>query len=717
MNRSANQYSLGVLFLILFYAGLVLGATDTGQTERGIGLIQVKIVDDKGQEVGLYGGSYALVIGVSDYNTKGWPKLPGVKKDVELVGAALTQNGFEVTTALDPDNVALDLAFGSFIQKHGGKADNRLLFYFAGHGYTVKPQYGGDPLGYIVPSNAPNPHDDIQGFKRIAMSMQRIEEYALGIDAKHVMFLFDSCFSGSLFSMTRDTPEHISYKTANPVRQFITAGSADEKVPDSSIFRSQFVEALNGEADTNKDGYITGAELGEFLQSKVANYSKGGQHPQYGKIRNPNLDKGDFVFVAGGSVVTDKEALGLAKGKKTGGLKVITRPDKAEVWVDGQAQGKAPVELQDLKPGSVMVKVVLSGYNEREKKVLISKGRVSQLTLLLDKIVTTGSLRVSSEPVGAEWYLDGAYVGVTPDIMPDLALGNHDVSVSLPGYEDYKEQITVTLGVITNVAATLTKKPVVKVVSAIAAQGVGGGSSSGVSGKSYTDPTTGMEFVFVPGGCFQMGDTFGDGERQEKPVHEVCLDGFYLGKYEVTQGQWQKIMGSNPAYFKKGDNFPVDQVSWDDVQGYISKLNTKAGKTFRLPTEAEWEYAARSGGKKEKWAGTSEKNRLGDYAWYDDFLGNWQTHAVGAKAPNGLGLYDMSGNVLEWCADWFDDKYYESSPRQNPTGASSGSFRVNRGMRWIMDDPSLVRSTARTRSTSGLRNKGLGFRLLLPLGQ
>jgi hypothetical protein len=128
------------------------------------------------------------------------------------------------------------------------------------------------------------------------MSMQRIEEYALSIDAKHALFVFDSCFSGSLFSLSRAIPEHISYKTAKPVRQFITSGSADEEVPDTSIFRQQFISALAGEGDLNGDGYMTAAELSDFIFRNVVNYSKGAQHPQYGKIRNPHLDKGDFVF-------------------------------------------------------------------------------------------------------------------------------------------------------------------------------------------------------------------------------------------------------------------------------------------------------------------------------------------------------------------------------------------------------------------------------------
>jgi formylglycine-generating enzyme required for sulfatase activity len=126
------------------------------------------------------------------------------------------------------------------------------------------------------------------------------------------------------------------------------------------------------------------------------------------------------------------------------------------------------------------------------------------------------------------------------------------------------------------------------------------------AGEAFTDLTTGIQMVFVQGGCYQMGDTFGDGESDEKPVHKVCVHDFYMGKYEVTQGQWKAVMGNNPSNFSNcGDNCPVEQVSWADVQQFIQRLNSRSGKNYRLPTEAEWEYAARSGGKSEKWSGTS----------------------------------------------------------------------------------------------------------------
>jgi formylglycine-generating enzyme required for sulfatase activity len=217
-----------------------------------------------------------------------------------------------------------------------------------------------------------------------------------------------------------------------------------------------------------------------------------------------------------------------------------------------------------------------------------------------------------------------------------------------------------------------------------------------------------MEFVLIPGGCYEMGDTFGDGEAHEKPVHKVCVDDFYMAKYEVTQKQWQKVMGSNPSHFKGCEGCPVETVSWDDVQAFISKLNSQTGMRFRLPTEAEWEYAVRSGGKKEKWAGTNSESSLGDYAWYDGNSGQ-RTHPVGQRKPNGWGLYDMSGNVWEWVNDWYDDKYYGKSPEKNPQGPSGGTYRVLRGGAWG-GHQDFARCASRHGHFPDFRNYDNGFR-------
>jgi formylglycine-generating enzyme required for sulfatase activity len=218
------------------------------------------------------------------------------------------------------------------------------------------------------------------------------------------------------------------------------------------------------------------------------------------------------------------------------------------------------------------------------------------------------------------------------------------------------------------------------------------------------------EMVFVKGGCFEMGDTFDEGEDDENPVHEICVDDFYIGKYEVTQTEWSEIM-SIRSDVNESDNYPVENVSWEDVHNYIMKLNTKTGKKYRLPTEAEWEYAARSGGEKERWAGTSDEPGLKDYAWYED-NSDRMAHSVGQKKPNGLGIHDMCGNVWEWVSDNYDGEYYKSSPKDNPNGPLNGFYRVLRGGSWLSTSME-VRTADRGRCIPMDWFQHEGFRLVL----
>ena len=216
--------------------------------------------------------------------------------------------------------------------------------------------------------------------------------------------------------------------------------------------------------------------------------------------------------------------------------------------------------------------------------------------------------------------------------------------------------------------------------------------------------------IKVEGGTFTMGATSEQGSDaydNEKPTHSVTLNSFYLCKYEVTQALWQVVMGKNPSYFK-GKNLPVEQVSWNECQNFISRLNSLTGKNFRLPTEAEWEYAARGGNRSQgyKYCGS---NNPSDVAWYEDNSGS-KTHPVCSKSTNELGLYDMSGNVEEWCSDW--DETYSSSSQTNPYGPSSGVCRVYRGGSWI-GDARYCRSSYRLFSAPDDRFSFLGFRLAL----
>ena len=219
-----------------------------------------------------------------------------------------------------------------------------------------------------------------------------------------------------------------------------------------------------------------------------------------------------------------------------------------------------------------------------------------------------------------------------------------------------------------------------------------------------------FNMVKIKGGTFRMGATSEQSnyDNDEKPVHSVTLSDYYMGETEVTQELWEAVMGSNPSRFMGDNQRPVERVSWDDCQEFIKKLNQLTGKEFRLPTEAEWEYAAR-GGKYSRGYKYSGSNNSDEVAWYGTNSGD-KTHPVATKKANELGLYDMSGNVLEWCNDWYGD--YHSNSQTNPTGPSEGEYRVLRGGSWDYRDR-FVRVSGRGGSTPESRYDNQGLRLAL----
>jgi len=233
----------------------------------------------------------------------------------------------------------------------------------------------------------------------------------------------------------------------------------------------------------------------------------------------------------------------------------------------------------------------------------------------------------------------------------------------------------------------------------------GSATTSSAPSKTFTVSGVNFKMIKVEGGTFQMGSN--DGVPDERPVHGVTLSSYYIGQTEVTQELWQAVMGSNPSASKRLVK-PVEHVSWEECQTFISKLNQLTGQKFRLPTEAEWEYAAR-GGKQSKGYKYSGSNTLADVAWYRDNSSS-KTHPVATKLPNELGLYDMSGNVWEWCQDRKGS--YSSSSQTNPTGPTSGSDRVYRGGSWF-NDARGCRVSCRTSYTPSGKLNNLGFRLAL----
>lgn len=223
------------------------------------------------------------------------------------------------------------------------------------------------------------------------------------------------------------------------------------------------------------------------------------------------------------------------------------------------------------------------------------------------------------------------------------------------------------------------------------------------SSAPAADSPIAIELVAVPNGCFQMGD--------QDVRHEVCLDDFLIGKYPVTQGQWRQVMGNNPSYFSScGDDCPVEKVNWNDTQEFIRRLNALTGRSYRLPTEAEWEYACRSGGKQQQYCGGDDIQPL---AWHE---GNAEgkLHPIGQKLPNALGIHDMSGNVWQWVQDWYGS--YPTDSTRNPQGPPWGHYRICRGGSWQL--PAwYLRSTFRFLQDPGFRTYQLGFRLAAPASE
>jgi uncharacterized caspase-like protein len=254
----------------------------------------VKVVTKHGEKIDLYSDYHALVVGISNYEK--WPKLPNAANDAKEVAEKLRELGFEIKLVLNPTSREMKTALNEMVYEMGKEVNRALLFYYAGHGET-ETLADRTNMGYIIPKDCPRLADNPLGFATHAISMRDIESASLRTRSKHVMMLFDSCFSGALFALVRAVPHDITEKSALPVRQYITAGREDEQVPDKSMFKRCLLIGLDGDADLTGDGYITGSELGMYLSDKVVNYTHRRQHPQYGKINNPDLDRGDFIFL------------------------------------------------------------------------------------------------------------------------------------------------------------------------------------------------------------------------------------------------------------------------------------------------------------------------------------------------------------------------------------------------------------------------------------
>ena len=501
------------------------------------------VTDKSGQTLFSYAHNYALLIGVSDY-TNGWPDLESIPGELQKIRASLEAKGFVVETVMNPAGKALKNAYERFIDAHGFDAGNRLLFFYSGHGHSE----GG--RGYLVPADAPDPRVDLKQFKVRSLAMSTLLAMARRMDARHALFLFDSCFSGTIFK-TRALPKappYIETSLALPVRQFISAGSAGEEVPAKSTFAMMFIDAIEGRGDLNHDGYITGSEVGMYLSQNLPTYEK--QSPQYGKINDYELSRGDFIFFS----------------------------------AQASRAVKAPVDTAESTPPRAM---------------------------------------------------------------------------------------------------------------------------------ETAPPPRSPSMIRIKAGSFTLGSRRGSDDEQPERRVTFARD-FEMDTYETTFAAYDRFCEATGRP-KPDDNGwgrgerPVINVSWEDATAYAAWLSERHGQTYRLPTEAEWEYAARAGSTSDYGFGT-DRSQLGRYGWYRGNASR-KSHPVGTLKANAWGLYDLHGNVAEWCADW-----YNGSHHFMPTDGSAVPFtkqrkKVYRGGSWT-SGPQGLRAPARKSAVITFRSNAVGFRLV-----
>ena len=371
----------------------------------------------------------------------------------------------------------------------------------------------------------------------------------------------------------------------------------------------------------------------------------------------------------------------------------------ADIYVDGNRLGTTRW-TGTLELGEHSVETRQASHHSAYTNVRITPQSAGQTITLNNPLPIYGSLIVDGSPADVAVYVDGKKVGTSPLFVSELLIGTHKIRLEKDGYDQQEKTVQIADNQESMLDFTLTKTVAKAPVVPVAPQ----------DGTVETISVKGVSFnmIKVQGGTFTMGATYeqgSDAESDEKPTHQVTLSEYYIGETEVTQELWKAVMGDNPSTFS-GTNLPVETVNWDDCQVFINKLNYLTGKKFRLPTEAEWEYAARGGqkSKRNKYAGS---NTLSDVAWYSS---SSKTHPVKQKQANELGLYDMSGNVWEWCQDWYGS--YRSNAQTNPTGPSSGSSRVYRGGS-CYDSASSCRVANRYNNSPGNRYNNLGFRVVL----
>jgi len=599
----------------------------------------------------------AVVIGMSDYG--GDKSLDNTLNDANDMATVFTRLGFEVTLLTNNDLRSLRTHLATWYNSIEG--NDMAVFYFAGHGMEVAGE------NYLIPVDAElNSQTDAQ------YNTLNVNQVLGNMDEKRVamkLIILDAC---------RD----------NPFTRSWSRGSEEKGLSQMAAPKGTYITFAASPGLTAQDGKNYGLHNGVFTYFLKQEIVKKGL----------SIDE-IFNNITGDVSALTHEQQTPFKNSSLGNNFYFLPPDD-KLTGDKPAPYNPPTPVPDTRNPSELLQQANTYYNNRE---------YDQAAPLYEQAATAGNMDAQNKL--GNCYYNG--LGVTKDYIQavywykkaadqgsEIAQNNlgvfyengygvtKDTNQALAWYQKAADQGNISAQ---NALDRLQNKPAPPTPTP-------NNSSSPVDTKrNPAEP----EMVFVQGGTFTMGCTPEQGsdcDKNEKPAHQVTLSSFYIGKYEVTQAQWKAVMGKNPSKFI-GDNFPVEQVSWNDVQKFISKLNTQTGKQYRLPTEAEWEFACRGGMQSAhyKYSGSNDVNEV---AWYKENSGK-KTHPVGTKLPNELGIYDMSGNVWEWCQDVYES--YLPSAQHNPSTPELGISMVKRGGSYS-DEVRLVRMSKRD---WGWRGKGL----------
>lgn len=626
---------------------------------------------------------HALIIGIDQYRHH--PQLRTPVKDARDLAALLQDKYFykKENIALLTDNAATKSGIVSKFRDlvlNKVKPGDTLLIYYAGHGWY------DDILktGHWVTVDSTEDSTTFLENNTVYKFIGALDEKK----ARHVLLVSDSCFSGSFAKAHRTIETEIDdryfQKKYNQLsRNLITSGSmepvADDGKDGHSVFAYYFLKVLQG----NTAPFISGKQIGVKVEELVTRNSD--QTPISSFIHGVGDEGGQFFFIADAKEIPSP-----------GSLVVNSSPQGADIFIDGQSRGRSPMKLSGLNPGSYRVTARLAGHQEQEKTVTIKYRRNAELTLYLDPAMDQkGKLYVTTEPKHA-WV---RIMNIVPKYYSGIELkeGRYRLKVTATGYSPKEQWVNLAAGQALNINVKLLALLKKEIIS-----------------------KDGTPMMLIPKGEFMMGTNDGC-HGHEKPRHKVYLNDYYMDRYEVTNVQYRKFVNATghtpPQYWDdlnlNADNKPVVGVTWEDAQAYARW----SGK--RLPTEAEWEKAARGNlvGQMFPWGDDLSPDKVNDLG--KEGKDGWSyTSPVGKFSSNAYGLYDMSGNVWEWCNDWFNPDYYAESDSMNPKGPKQGKKRVIRGGAYTFsglssDRPHDISVYYRRSRTSETKQNDIGFRCVI----